>query len=222
MKKKLSWIALLMGLLVLAFGCSAVPMDESLGAEQEAIGTCSRPTGSAGDTVWPVDSYVSAIGVDPTASWRLMVKSKLVASPFTVTTSYIDFGGVSTVNSQAKITGTGWSSGAGRKIDEVMYLNSTDAYAQTWGCANDPNLVCMLISETTGSDYFPILYFDKAYAYPGNEHIGCGAGLTALVGMGATLPQKLRHYFDYGGGTGPLGYRSTVFSGPKLDACAYP
>ena len=216
MKKLLLFLLVLM-----ATACSA-PMDENVGETQETIGTCSRPTGGGGDTVFPMDSFVSAIGVDPTASWRLLVKSKLVASPFTVTTSYVDFGGVDSVNSQAKITGSGWSSGAGRKVDEVMYLNSTDSYAQSLGCANDPNLVCMLISETTGSDYFPILYFDKGYAYPGNEHIGCGAGLTAIVGMGATLPQKLRLYFDYGSGAGPFGYRSTVFSGPKLDACLYP
>ncbi len=212
---------LLMLCLTFLLTCCTSPLPgEKVEVTQQAIGTCPRPTGSCGDTVWPADSYVSAIGADPTASWRLLVRNKLVASPYTVTTCYVDFGGTTTTHSQAKITGSGWSSGGGRKVDEVMYLDSAVA-GQSYGCANDSTKVCMLISETTRDFYTPILYFDKAYSVPGLTHVGCGAGLTAIVGMGATDPQKLRHVFDVGG-VGPLGTKTITVAGPAFDTCFWP
>lgn len=210
----------LMFLMLFAMACSAPMSPEVVGEVQEEVGTCPRPIGSCGDTVWPVDSYVSAIGVDPTASWRLLVKNKLVASPYTVTTCYVDFGGVDSVNSQAKITGWGWSSGAGRKVERVLILNSSTAQAQSLGCWNTGVLHhCLLVAETGDPTPFPILDFDGHWSGPNAVDMNTGNRLTAIVGPG-TGNQRLMFYYD--DGAAPLKSRFTTFSGPKLDACLYP
>lgn len=203
---------LLMFLLTLMIvACSAPMPSEEVGETQEALGACPRPTGGTGDTAGTADGYVSRISASTTSPWKFRVQYH----PFSGIDSvgFVDFGTL-----QADITGPGWQSASGSKIVDLYTLDYNTSMGIAAGCTADINLRCMIASEDLIT-YTPILYFNKAYSDPGATHIGAPNGLTAVIGMGATLPQKLRYYFDSGAS---IGSTTKVFSGPMLDACANP
>lgn len=200
--------------------CSAPMPNEDVGKVQEALGACPRPTGGNGDTSGTVDGYVTSIQADSAQPWRFKVYHRVTGSMYG-TLGYVNFGGVSVANSHANITGPGWSSVGGSKLIDAYTVDYNTSMGIAAGCTADINLRCMIASEDLVT-YTPILYFNKAYSDPGSTHIGMPNGLTAIVGMGATLPQKLRFYFDVGSTPSSIGSTTKVFSGPKLDACATP
>ena len=218
--EKIEMKKLILFLMAMMFvACSAPVPSEEIGEVQEAVGTCPRPTGGTGDTSGTVDGYVSRISASSTSPWKFRVQYH----PFSGLDSvgFVYFGGVSVANAHAKITGPGWQSVGGSKIVDIMFQEYNTSLAIASGCTSDPNLKCMLVSEDLVT-YTPALYFDKSYSDPGSAHAGAPNGLTAIIGMGATLPQKVRFYFDVGSTPSSIGSTTKVFSGPMLDACATP
>lgn len=192
---------------------------EPVGEVQEAILTCPRPTGGGGDVLAPVNEWVTAVGVDPTASWRMIVKHKLVASPYTVTTDIVDFGGVTTTHAQARMVGTGWASGAGRRLADSMFI--TSAFGTGYGCSGTVGWTCWVAYENTAINTpFVLMEFDDSYGAPAHNHVGFGNGLTAIVGGGATDPQKLIFYSDYG--LAALKKQKVTIAGGQMDLCYSP
>lgn len=215
MKKVNHWILFMIAALLAA--CSAPMPTEDVGEVQEALGTCPRPTGGGGDTTGTADGYVTSIQADAAQPWRFKVYYRQTGSAF-ATLRYVDFGGVSVANSHANIFGPGWSSTGGSRIVDGYFFNNNDSMAIAAGCINDPNFKCLIVSEDLIT-YTPALYFDKRWSAPGSAHIPGVNGWTGIVGMGATLPQKLRFYLDFGTSVGST---TKVVEGPMLDACATP
>lgn len=212
---------LLLFLLVLMATACSVPMGEDVGETQEAIGTCPRPTGGGGATVYPADAWVTAFEPDLANPWRIIVKSKLRSSPFTVTTSVLDFGGVSQVNSQAHVVGDGWESGAGRRLGDAIFIDS--AFGSSYGCTKGTGWTCWVVYENTAMNVpFVLFETEDSYGSPAHRHSywgGSTGGLTAVVGGGAAAPQTIKFYSDRGTS---VAVQSIPVSGTKLDACAYP
>jgi len=205
---------LLLALLMMTVGCSAP--SENIDEAQEAVGTCPRPTGGGGYTTAPPAGYVSAIYVDPTASWRIKVQVR--SSAGVLRTYTIDMGGTAPGSANALITGPGWTSVNGSRITEVWQLTSTFSAAQQAGCPNDPNLICMFAYESPFGNPFPVLYFDKAYSWPSSTHFFAADGLSGWTTGGSTTPQTWKMWGTSGGYPSN---RTTDIIGPAMDACLY-
>jgi hypothetical protein len=207
----------LMGLAGL-LGCNSAPVesndlpDEDVAEVQEALGSCNRPTGDAGDQTAPFASYVTSVHVNTLGSslipWQLKVGSTDVATGVT-TYAVIDFGFW-----QARFSGPGWN---GTRLDHVSKYNPTDLPCVHTG---DPNLKCIHMGGPGSWGGNGYLYADKRYAAPIFDGTAwLGDGVTKIRGYGRWTAQTLKFYYDNGGA---LGTSSVLFEGATLDECANP
>ncbi len=217
MKKLLGFLCLVV--VSMFVGCSSPSPSEDVGDVQEAIGTCPRPTGGGGDTVLPVDSYVSGIGVDPLHSWRMIVNTTLVAYPYTVTQTFVDFGGFTTTHAAARMNGVGWVSHSGSRLADSMFIKSDGN--TVYGCSGTVGKTCWVgYTDVAINTPFVIMEFDDAYGSPLHYHVWSGYGLTAILGGGAANPQKLLFYSNTG--LSAMELKKVPVAGGQLDACYYP
>lgn len=212
---------------MLMMACSAPTPggEETPGVATEELVWCP-PYGNVGDSTVPFSSYIYAINPVAATPWKLEVREKNV-STHVVTTKYINFGGVDVINSQANISGPGWTSSGGSQIIELdNRVGSANSHALAAGCPNDSNYVCMFAYESSepgsSSDIFLMLVWDARYSYPPQGPYTLGY-LNAINGL-ADGSKKIAFTGDIGNipYTSEAYTRKLTFAGPKLASCDYP
>lgn len=191
-------------------GCSSQPAyegpePEDVGVAQEALGTCTQPTGSAGSQVLPISEYVTGIHVGAHPYEIDVETTDISTGAKVVGTSTFGVG-------QAKIAGSGWS---GTRITQAV-LGASAAW-----CDANLHMVCIKLRGSGGVD--GLLKFDDAFGAQLAADWGTynlGVGIVKVRGYGLVQAQTLRFYNGLSDGT--LFSRQWRFEGPALDACTDP
>ncbi len=191
----------------------ALPDDPALvhdadapGSVQQALITCTRPTGWCG-TQYNTLGYITGVHVNTTNAYQLDIVYSYndpgtYGPPFS---GVVDFG-----VAQANFTGSGWS---GAKITSMGVKTPNSS-----GCMFGTDLYCWVINGSVvlkmnqqASNLIPSNGVNTSQSF--------GNGITKMRGYGDVDPQKFRFYFD---AAGSISFHTWTALGPGMTTCADP